>query len=349
MARSARRHHIMLAVLAASVWPVDVVASPPSVEVDLSYRAPAGCPTHDEVLEQLRARVDPSWHSGLDPRRFAIAIERLPAGTFSGRLEVTRSGRAPQVRALTAESCRAVSAALVVFIAIALDPATVAEEEAESATTLPSPPPPPSPEEPTPSARPNATTPKLPPPRVRRRRPSTAWIWSSAVGVTYQQAPGGAFGARVEGQLARRFEGHRVAPAVRLSWGVSEFETTPPNGGLASFRFVSGRASACALFDLEPAPLTLSPCLGLDVGSLGAKSRFIPRAGETSTSWSALSASGRLSWALLPWLSLEGEVGFLAPFTRPTFGLTEPDRIVYRAPSILFSSGAGLAVSALFP
>jgi hypothetical protein len=183
------------------------------------------------------------------------------------------------------------------------------------------------------------------PPRPRR----PAWTWTSGFGLAYLHAPNDTFGARVDAQLARTLAGSPIAPALRLSWGFAEFDTRPPNGGQAGFRFETARASACAVVELAAAPFTFTPCLGLDLGTLTATSRNIPVVGYTSTSWSAMSGTLRASWFVLPWLSLDAEGGALLPFTRTTFALTEPVRIVYRAPSVLFSGGVGLAVSARFP
>lgn len=356
MGRCSRRGRGGVTLCAAFVlWAGSVRAAPPApsaapLDLDFEYVAAPGCPARAELLEQLDQRVDPRWRSGLDRRSFVLRIERLPDGVFAGRLEVTREGQEPETRELRAENCRAVSAALVVFIAIALDPASDLEHAERAHEQAPSHAP--STLAPTPSATvPPVTSSPPPPPAAAsppepRREP--VWSWSSAVGLAYVRAPRDALGARVDAQIARSVT-DRIAPALRLSWGFADFDTVPPNGGEASFRFETARASGCALVDLAPAPFTVAPCLGLDIGALTAKSRNVPQAGQSSTPWSAMSGVLRASWSLRSWLSLEGEAGLLVPFTRPTFALTEPVRIVYRVPNVLFSAGAGLAVSARFP
>jgi hypothetical protein len=51
----------------------------------------------------------------------------------------------------------------------------------------------------------------------------------------------------------------------------------------------------------------------------------------------------------LPWLTLGTEIGVERPITRPTFGLLEPVRAIYRPPSTLVTAGVGIAISARFP
>ncbi len=329
-------------LLSGSAW---AAASEPPAGIHLSYEAAPGCPTRKELLEELGRRVDPGWRSGFDRRRFVVRIERAADRGFAGRLEVTRDGRAPETRELRAETCRAVSAALVVFIAIALDPASDPQPE-PAPETPPSPPPPPAPS--VPPARPPAPEQRGDRPSFVPRRREPAWKWSSGVTLAYLHAPNAAWGARVEGELARRIADLPIAPALRLSWGFAGFDTRLSTGGEASFAFETGRAHGCARVTLAGTPFTFAPCIGLEIGTLTATSRNIPQVGHTSTPWSAMSGAVRGSWFVLPWLSLDAEIGGLVPFTRTTFGLTEPIRIVYRAPSILFSGSVGLAASARF-
>lgn len=322
-------------------------ADPPASlpEIDFTYIAPSRCPKHGELLEELGRRIDPAWHTGADPRRFVLRIEGLANGSFSGRLEVTRAERETEAREFHAETCSAVSSALVVFIAIALDPAST-EPEHE-----PRPPPP---------ARLPATSTGAPPaaPRAARRlsrvrvepprQPESAWVWTSSVGWFYLRAPLDAWGPRVDAEIARTKDRSRIAPALRISRGSAGFETRPPDGGTARFRIQAARVSACARLDLAPAPIIVAPCAGFEQGSLVASSRDLPQVGRASSSWSAMAWVARASWRLLPWLAVEGEVGLEVPFSRPTFALREPVRIAYRPSSVLFTAGVGLAVSARF-
>lgn len=334
----------LLACLALRARPA--AAAPrtsPLPELHLTYVAPAECPKRSDLLEDLGRRVEPAWRTGTDPRTFNVHIERLPDGSFSGKLEVTGPERELEERTFEAETCDAVSSALVVFIAIALDPAFARAHE-------PEPMPVPSIEEPV-----QRTAPPPPPPRQSApapapaplaRRPVDAWEWTSSVGVFYLRTPLDAWGPRVDAELARTFGGSRVSPALRVSWGSAEFQTHPTAGGTATFLIRAARASACARLDLAPAPVVVAPCAGFEQGSLRASSSDLPLVGHASSSWSAMAGLARASLRVLPWLAIEGEVGLAIPFSRPAFALSEPFRIIYRPSRVLFTAGAGLAVTA---
>ncbi len=322
-------------------------ASPESAlpEIHLTYVAPAQCPKRGALLEDLGRRVNPAWRTETDPRRFVVRIERLTDGSFSGNLEVTRLGREPEERKFDADTCDAVSSALVVFIAIALDPASSrAEHEPAPDRSVES--------GPVPSATPAPRREtRAQPPAVAaqvRRRSDDAWIWTSSVGLFYLRAPLDAWGPRVDAEVARTIGKSRITPALRVSWGSASFETRPVDGGTAMFRIQAARVSACARIDLAPAPVELAPCAGFEHGSLRASSSDLPQVGYASSSWSAMAGLTRASYRLLPWLAVEGEVGLAVPFSRPAFALSEPVRIVYRPSSVLFTAGLGLAVSARF-
>ncbi|MDF2695501.1 MAG: hypothetical protein K0S65_3884, partial [Labilithrix sp.] len=252
-------------------------------DIDLVYEAPPQCPARREVLDELRTRADPSWRADFDRQRerrsFNMRIERRKDGTFSGRLEVTRPGHAPTLKEFQAGTCRAVSSALNLFIAIALDPTTSDDDAPATESRMPGP----VATEPMPPPDAHAPSPARPPPSVpaaRTRPRRSAWVLSSELGFAYVRAPRDAWGARVSGQVARVVDGARVAPAFRLSWGFADFEELPPDGGKANFRFTTGRAAACALVALDPVPVAVAPCVGFDFGSLAARSSDIVRVGQ---------------------------------------------------------------------
>lgn len=171
-------------------------------------------------------------------------------------------------------------------------------------------------------------------------------MWSAGYAVTYVRAPEPSWGGRVHAELGRAIELERLALALRLSWGWSDFSTLPPLAGEARFRFRSGRAEGCGRFGFRP--FSGRACIGVDVGTLTAMAAAVPRLSQATTSWTAATGTLGLVWSLTPWLAVELSAGLLVPSQRPTFALGEPLRFVYRAPVVLFEGSTGLGVVARF-
>lgn len=309
-------------------------------DVQVVYDAPPECPPRERFVEEIRRRIDPSWHAGLDKRQFAAHVERTSDGAYRGTLAVRGGDSHVETREVRGTTCADVSKALVVFVAIALDPSMAPEP-----TPTPAPEPTPPVPEPPPPSSPRPSTPRRP----TRSSPPARWRFTSGIDVAFLHPGHDAWGARVNAELARAREAQRVWPAIRLSWGFADFESAVPGGGDADFRLRTGRASACAHVALKRVPVELVPCLGFDFGTLAATSSNLPREGRGSTAWYAGVGTVRVAWPILRWLSIEGELGLEVPFTRTTFGVDEPVRIVYRPPGAFFTSGAGLAIGGAFP
>lgn len=301
--------------------------------VELVYEAPAECPGRSDLEAQLRARVPAEWTSGADGRRFAVRIVRDESGGFSGRLEVQAAGREPSVREIHADTCGAVSTAVAVFIAIALDPST-AEPPRIAA--------------PAPDARDAASEAS---PRSETSRPPSSsrasWVWSAGFQARYLGASAPAWGGRVHAELARAPAKGAIGEALRVSWGWSDFALSAERAGEAKFRLRTARVEGCARIPL--ASFVVAPCAALDVGSLAAASPELPHAGHATARWTAAGGTLRAAWSIGSWLSLEAEAGLLVPFERMTFVLVDPVREVYRPPGVLLDMGAGIGVSARLP
>lgn len=145
-------------VIAAMALATAVPETSTSPGVELSFRAPVGCPTQAEVEAWLAELVpEPRWS---EPVRVEVTVEARTEG-YGSRM-VLDAGSASQTRELEADDCGLLARANVVVIAVGLDPLAVAEatvERAEATSPEPSPAPapvpapqprrPPEPEEPT--------------------------------------------------------------------------------------------------------------------------------------------------------------------------------------------------------
>ncbi|MDF2694282.1 MAG: hypothetical protein K0S65_2665, partial [Labilithrix sp.] len=339
MWRRSSRGGTALAVLGClALASTDARADESPSKLDLVYTAPSECPSRAELERQVHARVPATWLTGADTRRFEVHIVRDEQG-YTGRLDVRGPGHEPNVREIRAATCQAVSTSVAVFLAIALDPSNEDEDLAESSES----------EETTPSIPEGATSPK----RRRKSGPKPSaplqpahWTWSSGFHVTHLRAPAPAWGGRVHAELARVPARSFVAPAARLSWGWADFSLFPNRAGEAKFRLRSARAEGCARFMF--APFAVAPCLAFDVGELAATAPELPRGGHATTVWVAAGATLRGTWSPVRWLSVEADVGFLAPFGRTSFVLVEPYRAVYRPPVLLLEGTAGACISGRF-
>lgn len=105
-----------------------------AAETRLAYRAPAGCPQEAAFLEAVKARgallvATP----GGDERLLSAHIEPVASG-YAGTFRVQRGGESSDERRVHAATCAAVSDALAVVAAIALQ----ADSESRSAASTPS-------------------------------------------------------------------------------------------------------------------------------------------------------------------------------------------------------------------
>jgi hypothetical protein len=356
--RRATRALFAFEIAAALTWmgavaradgPHGGVAEPLLSRIELTYSAPPECASRAEVTHAIARRIEPQWLAQADARRFSAVIVRADSTTYRGRLDVEHSGRV-HTREISGSTCKEVTTALAVFIAIALDPVTADDTE-----ELPrSPPPPPSEDEPPEKSVRLVLPPTLPSSRPSGAPPKSApasrshWTWSSTVSFTYLRVPEAASGARVSAQLNRNVAGARLSPALRASWGFADFTTLPERAGRVAFRLETAQVAGCLVVSFAPMPLTLAPCAGADVGTLASTARDLPRGTHVEGRWIAAHAFARAAWALLPWLTLELEAGALVPLERSLYALSEPARVAYRAPSVLFSSSVGLGIQARF-
>lgn len=320
----------------------------------LHYAAPASCPSRAEFEEQVRARVASGWTAG-DTRHFDVRIVRDAHGVYVGTLTVRGAGREPNEREIRASTCKAVSTSLAVFMSIALAP--TGTEELTPPTSEPGVAPdsevPASPDEPSSIAPPvPGAGPSTPSTSSARSPSSTAsppharWIIGSGFRATYLHAPEAAWGGRLFMDVSRMPTRGGLGAAARLSWGWADFSEHPPRSGEVDFRLRTARLEGCAR--LEAGRFGLSPCAGLDLGSLTGDTPRLRRASSTTALWTAATGTIRGGVALAPWLSVELEASLLVPFVRPRFEVDEPLRTVYRPPAVLFEAGAGACLSGRF-
>lgn len=328
--------------------------------LDMTYEAPPPptCPSHADLSRAVARRIEPTWLTQADVRRFTVRIVRTDRGEWAGRLDVEHAGRS-RGREIRAATCAEVAAALVVFIAIALDP-VAAEGPDEAPAPLPEPPQDGDPRSTQPSGDPQTGEVALPAPtKSSARRPAVdgavalpSWTWSALADVVYLRVPEPAWGARVGGQLAKRVRsasGFDFSPGLRVFWGFADFATYPERAGKVALRYQAAQVQGCAAFGLPSIRLSLTPCVGADFGTLESTARDLRQGAHAEATWRAANGSVRAAWSILSWLAVELEVGAIVPFERPTFGLSQPTRVAYRPPPVLLATSGGIGLNARFP
>ncbi|AKU94896.1 hypothetical protein AKJ09_01560 [Labilithrix luteola] len=309
--------------------------------LDLDYVAPAECPSREQFDAMLRARL-PDEATTKDTRHFLARITPDEAGGYVGRLDVRGPGLAPDVREIHAPTCRAVSTSLVLFVVLALTPASQAEHEPERTSPAPPPPSPPTTE---PAPLPTRSSSDETRSYTHAAKPAATWSWSAGFQATYQHMSEAAWGGRVHAELTRVPALGPLGASLRLSYGWSDFSTFPVRAGEAKFRLRTGRLEGCARVALGS--FALSPCAAFELGSLDGRTPALS-ATEMSTLWAAPGVRLRLGWQTSAWLALEVEAGLSMPLERRVFQITDPIRTVYEPPAVVVDLGAGLGVSGRF-
>jgi hypothetical protein len=354
---------IGLAVLAAAG--LARAAGEPGEPIALTWDAPPGCPREADV----RAEIERVLGGPPDPasRRYLRAEVRVSRGGDGFHVHLlTDLGGAIGERDFAGPTCLAVANAAALIVALTFDPQALARRT-EAAAPPPPPPPPPSPPAPT-SAAPLAPPPGVvpgpsvrpappalpmeadrgpppmapplpaalgapPPPPVR---PGFAVGLIAAASVGALPRVGGGIGGRVA-LLAGRFR----AEVSALYWPpqTATLATRPTQGG--DFRLITGDGGAC--YAVLRAPVELSPCAGLEVGSMEATGFGARSNGSGSALWIAPRAGGAAGLPIGRHFAARIDLAVIVPAERPPFVLTSAGT-VYTAGPVVGRATLGLEV-----
>jgi hypothetical protein len=277
---------------------------------EVEYRAPAGCPSRDEVAARLEA-------SSPEGRAVRIEVRRIEVG-FSGEV-VLGDGETRVLRTVDARTCVAVVEALALIIA--LDHAPPSDEPADTPPL--STPPVASPLSPSPSPARDAVAPTHPPadsapPRVVLAFGATVSGTSFAAGAVL---PGGALFLDVASTTGLG-EVRWLRPSARLSVG----RTLPTVAGEAAvqpeFTITAVSIDACPIGFAVTAEVGVVACGRAELGAVRAGAKG-DASSTTSRLWQAGGAIARTQWVLLsagtlrPMIELSG--GVIAPLQRDRF------------------------------
>lgn len=339
MGHSAARLSTVWAVLLAGLGS-GALAATPARPAALTWDAPAGCPTADDVLEAVErtlARPDATRA----PVTVTARVLGGPGDVWQASLTLAVGGTRTE-RQFEAESCDAIAAAASLIIATAVEDASGAPSEAPSTAAPPVTPVPPASDEtkPPPSAEP-ATATDRPPRFLVMANGVLDWTTTSGLPAVGLEAAVGRSWSAGAWRL-RAIGGVDLFPYLRPPV-VPELG---PVGGHLWQLGVSGRAcvgtTALAAFEI-------GPCVGVEVVAMHADS-----AGGSTTDfatleratlfWFSLLGSLAASWSVSPSMEVVIEGELVSSLERPTFGLRNDALVEYRIPALAFRGALGIAL-----
>jgi hypothetical protein len=296
--------------------------------VDMSYRAPDGCPSLSQFLGEVQRSTQRLRlaTAGEAARHFDVVVEAK-----QGRLTV--DGGSNGVREVTGADCGEVSRLLAFAAALAADPD--AQEPDETSTVAAFPAPPSMPPLPAPTPMPTAVLQRAPAPTRAASPPAALQSqWSiaafgfaksaSAPGLTLG---GGLFGALELSSLA-------LAPSIRLGAGY-DAKRVPANPGSVTLSNDLLTLELCS-DPLQRRSLELLPCLSAQGGARNATGHGLGVTHSRTRGFLDLGVAAHVRWRFAGRLFAEAGAALLFPTVRDRVYVdTNPGvDTVYRLPAV---------------
>ena len=327
-------------------------------DLTLSWKAPAGCPSGDQV--KARALEGTAKASKTDALTADATVESSAADRWHVTLTTKRAGVTSDARRLEARSCAALADATAVILAMAMIPPGASNEAAASAPA---------------SAAASASA------------PASADAAASASAEAAAPAPEAAPAPAPAPAPAAPADPDSVSPslpsaphALALGGGFTSDASTLPSaavGGAASFAWTPGRArvEAAASFFASQSKTTglsaagadlslfvvgaracyaivrataieLSPCGGVDLSFVGASGFGAAANYDASARWAAATAGLLVRVPVTSYLAVRAQVDGNVPFSRPTF-VVDGEGDVHRPSAMGARGGIGLELDFL--
>jgi hypothetical protein len=279
--------------------------------IELSWEAPAECPTHDDVMAELAriTRVKPG--RVVTSIRAQATIEKGSDGRYELRLHTQREDQTGETD-LDASSCAALERGVTLVLALALgDGVDVVDEKSAAPDTAPS-----APLE-APKPAPPPAPPKAPPaPPAPPREPHAALRWAPWL------AAAGSYGL-----IAKPALGGQIGLELgQTHWQTNARATVWPTGSAAevqgidsSFFALVGGLAGCGRVPLDA--WTLSACANLEVGAIRGSARGALQNNARTAPWYAAGPSLVLNAPLYGRTKLRVEAGLSVGFDPPHFAI----------------------------
>lgn len=250
--------------------------------LDLTWDAPAECPSYGEVVTELEriTRVKPGRE--ITPVRAQAKIERTPDGRYRLRLLTEREGQTGETE-LDATSCPVLKRGVTLVLALTLGDGVDVVGEAEGAKV----------DGPRPDATADEPTPEIPAPVVPSRPPAEpAGSDRASLRFSPWLAASGAWGL-----LRKPSFGPQLGVALGKQHWQARLDVTfwPPVAGAryqnieSSYLAFVGALGGCAR--ILPAGWSLAGCAGLQIGAIHGSSQGAFRDGSATAPWYAVAPS----------------------------------------------------------
>jgi len=295
--------------------------------LELSWDAPAPCPSREAVLAEVSRALGVSRSAEKVQARGRI--RRDASGSFVLSLGI-RSGSLDSERKLKDASCDVVTAAAVVMLVLAIDPArglgssplaTSTEPEPERHETAPSDlPPPPTPTEPTLAGKPARPTPASVPPRLPRAPKRRRFTLGVGIGPNVDFGTFGrpAMGARA-GVYASYVEKLRVDVGL-ITWMPVQItlEDRPAYGVRVS---TAGAVARGCFLPISWGPTQLGACAGIAFMAAHATGFGTRESRSDDARWFAAGAGLIGRERLSRNIHLTGTIDATLPLDGPQYGV----------------------------
>lgn len=307
----------LVLAIAAAVFPrVAHAAGDARAPVTLEWSAPSGCPSHDEMVDRIARIVGDAVPT--EPLAVRAIVTGEAGGTFAADVTMTASAQS-NARHFDASSCAAVSDAVALVVALAVNPRAI--EDAHEAQAI--------------APRP-ASSAIAPPAAVAPSSSRRAFAIGASAIVDANTLPSAAFGAEL---LAGWTPRHAIVEAS-LAYVASETArlASSPNEG-ADFTLVHLGARGCyAPFD---ARFDIGPCAGAGLEWIAAHGFGALHPSDATGRMGIVSLGFRAIAHITPGLALRLGADGIAPFARPTFVIDNGGQVFQAAP-LLFRASFGI-------
>jgi len=318
-------------VAAAGRAAADDSPTSPASDARIEYHAPTSCPTVDDLVTAITARL-PRFHaSDGSPRRFIVDVAARE-DRFVGRLTALDATGARAERDVAGDSCDEVVGALGLVLAIAIEPGvalatttelTSRDVAVERATVPHVAETPPAPRASRTALRSTAPDADEHPPSDAHREGRDAWAAGAGLASTVGEVDVRLLGATAF--IERAIDIGTWRPVVRLGATRASSDTVDvPGHGSAHFTWTVGMVDVCPLRWGE-GRWSLTPCARIDSGAIAGRGSNIAHPRDDARFWLDAGAVARGEWQVLSPLFLRLEGGVLVPLTRPRFHFDTPD------------------------